>query len=380
MGKIKVPYYVVVKGCGYWRPKKEMRALGFERIKCGPDGPAAWAIAKTWAIRWEQAKRGDYVPQPANCGQSNRIYPPGSIGEAFQRFRRTDEWARKALRTREEWERVWGRLDPILGDVAPATISMEDMRAIRSDIEASISLREAHRVIKVWRALWKVAASMKFCIRDADPSLGVRNSAPEPRSAFWREGEVVRLAKAAWRAGFRGLAAVIATSWDTQLSPIDVRGLTAAQAVKDARGLAFLRERTKTGRAAAGTLSRRAEAILNAYIAGLGVALLDKAPIFRNRSGHPYSKDTLGDDFRAVRAAVFGPDESRTLADFRQSGAIEAAAGGADPSTIAAKMANTLSTSNSLHRTYVPVELTKVRAADYARRAGRTKLRENKKR
>ena len=35
MGKIKIPYYVVVKGCGYWRPKKEMRALGFERIKCG---------------------------------------------------------------------------------------------------------------------------------------------------------------------------------------------------------------------------------------------------------------------------------------------------------------------------------------------------------
>jgi hypothetical protein len=76
---------------------------------------------------------------------------------------------------------------------------------------------------------------------------------------------------------------------------------------------------------------------------------------------------------------VFGPAECRTLADFRRSGAIEAAAGGADASTIAAKMTNTLSTSNNLHRTYVPVEMTKVRAADDARRAGRTKLRENKK-
>ena len=57
----------------------------------------------------------------------------------------------------------------------------------------------------------------------------------------------------------------------------------------------------------------------------------------------------------------------------------EAAAGGADPGTIAAKMANTLSASNALHRAYIPVEITKVRAADDARRAGRAKIRENKK-
>jgi hypothetical protein len=379
MGKIKIPYYVVVKGRGYWRPKKEMRELGFERVKCGPDGPAAWAVAKTWALRWQQAQRGDYLPSTAK-GHSNKIYPPGSIGEAFQRFRRTQEWARKAVRTREDWERVWARLDPIIGDIAPTTISMEDISAIRADIEASVSLREAHRVIKVWRALWKVAASMGYCSREADPSLGVRNSAPAPRNALWQEGEVVRLAKAAWRNGFHGLAAVIATSWDTQLSPVDVRRLTAAQAITDASGLAFILERAKTGRAAAGTLSRRAEAILNAYISGLGIALLDNAPIFRNRSGRPYSKDTLGDDFRTVRAMVFGPKERRTLADFRRSGAIEAAAGGADPSTIAAKMANTLSASNSLHRTYMPVELSKVRAADDARKIGRARLRENKKR
>jgi hypothetical protein len=36
------------------------------------------------------------------------------------------------------------------------------------------------------------------------------------------------------------------------------------------------------------------------------------APIFRNRSGAPYSKDTLGDDFREVRAMIFGEAERRT--------------------------------------------------------------------
>ena len=35
----------------------------------------------------------------------------------------------------------------------------------------------------------------------------------------------------------------------------------------------------------------------------LGVELHGEANIFRNRSGAPYSKDTLGDDFRDVREA-----------------------------------------------------------------------------
>jgi hypothetical protein len=113
-------------------------------------------------------------------------------------------------------------------------------------------------------------------------------------------------------------------------------------------------------------------------LASLRFDLHDTAQLFRNRSGAPYSKDTLGDDFRTVRAAVFGRQETRTLADFRRSGAIEASAGDADAMTISAKMANTLSASNSLHRTYTPVEITRVRAADAARRAGRTKLRNEK--
>jgi hypothetical protein len=33
------------------------------------------------------------------------------------------------------------------------------------------------------------------------------------------------LVKAAWRRGYRGLACIIATAWDTQFSPVDVRTL-----------------------------------------------------------------------------------------------------------------------------------------------------------
>ena len=72
---------------------------------------------------------------------------------------------------------------------------------------------------------------------------------------------------------------------------------------------------------------------------------------------HAYSKDTLGDDFRDVRALVFGLEERRTLADFRRSGTVEAIRGGAEGGQIAAKMANQFDKSAFLRRTYAPVDL-----------------------
>lgn len=81
---------------------------------------------------------------------------------------------------------------------------------------------------------------------------------------------------------------------------------------------------------------------LGAYLEKLGVEPHGEAYIFRNRRGAPYSKDTLGDDFRAVRIAAFGERDKRTLADFRRFGAIEAIAGGASAEQLAVAMANTI--------------------------------------
>lgn len=84
-----------------------------------------------------------------------------------------------------------------------------------------------------------------------------------------------------------------------------------------------------------GMLNDRALAAMQAYLEELGIELHGEAYIFRNRSGAPYSKDTLGDDFRVVRAATFGERDKRTLADFRRSGAQEAIAGEAAPAALA---------------------------------------------
>jgi hypothetical protein len=286
------------------------------------------------------------------------------------------DWTKEQA-SRDDWPRAWKWIEPLFVDADPNTVQPEQMLELRTVVAAK-SESEAHRTIKVWRALWQRMASFGYCNKDLDPSFQFANSAPKPRKAVWVEGEAVRLVKQAWRSGYYGLAALLAVTWDTQLSPVDVRRLSASQRRRDVVGTWFEIGRAKTGREALGTLSKRAEFVLDGYITKLGAEPVGTAPIFRNRSGAPYSKDTLGDDFRDVRVMVFGEGEKRQLADFRRSGTVEAFAGDAAPEKVSAKMANTLSASNRLHRTYSPVQLSAVRDADAARRRGRNRLRDGK--
>jgi hypothetical protein len=347
-----------------------MRDAGFAAVRCGLDGPQAWAVAADWNERWQRHRAG-------KAQDARPEFPAGSFGEAFNRYRATVEWTTKKPRTREEWERAWARIKPLFGDLAPTNpeVSLETLSSFRQRVAENVSLREAHRIIKIWRALWNVCAALQYCHGKADPSAGIRNRAPKARSLSWREGEAVRQAKHAWRSGYRGLAVAIAIAWDTQFSPVDLRQLTMAAMKGSEDGRYFDIGRAKSGRDALGTMSRRTLRLLDAY---LKKEPCEVGAILRNRSGAVYSRFTMPDDFRAVCETLF-PGDRRTLADMRRSGAIEAMAGGAQAGTVSAKMANTIDTSNALHATYQPVDLASVRSADAARRLGRKRIRENEK-
>lgn len=64
--------------------------------------------------------------------------------------------------------------------------------------------------------------------------------------------------------------------------------------------------------------------------------------------------------------------------DLRRTGAVEALSGGADAGAISAKMANTLSDSKQLQRTYLPVDRAAVELADEARTRDRRRILENR--
>jgi hypothetical protein len=258
-----------------------------------------------------------------------------------------------------------------------------------------ISITERHRVIKVWRALWKKMKAMGGYVGDReDPAKSFANSAPDPRQDIWLRREVLKLVQVAWRHKYYGLAACMATAWDSMLSPIDARPLVAGQASRDAFGLVFLLDRAKTGKAAAATLSTWSQAILLTYLDKLGLELLDTTPLFWTRGGkpmsrkgktgqwggdhgggahvkpRPYSKDRLEKDFAKVRELAFGSVETRQLGDIRRSGAVQGDAGGGSVTDQANKMANTVDTNKRLRKTYNPTHVASVRRFDEARATG----------
>jgi len=369
VGNVKIPYYRVKGGNGFFEPTATMQAAGFLARPCGPDGPEAWRRA--WALYedWQRYRRGQ-IASP------DRVYLIGSVGEAFERYRRTEGWTERAPGTRREWEYAWGWIEPVFVDVDPNTIELEMMEDLRARVRDQVSPHAAHKVIKVWRALWKVMAAMHYCIAGTDPSLGLRNKQPRGRSEVWSEGEVVRLVKHAWRMRLYGLAVIIAVTWDTQFSPGDARKLTERQQRRDGRGLFFETSRAKTGKPTIGTVSRRTERLIAKYCEALKFELLADAPLFRDVHGAPYTMFSLARDFRVVREAV-SPGDKRRLMDMRRSGAVEAGAGDVDPIALANKMANSIDKSGELQDTYLPRQVAVVRLADDARRRGRRRIREN---
>ena len=387
MGKVKIPYYVVRKGRGYWRPHPRMRALGFQIVRCGADGPEAWALAAEWNKRWQAVRKGEAPPLvnldhlSRDQAEAARRYPPGSVGAAFQVYIQTPEWAARAYLTRDKiWWPAWLRIWDMWGDVAPDTITFEMISRWRAALERKYGRSVAHKTLRVWRTFWKIMLGMKVA-RTADPSMGIRNRAPAPRWQRWSEGETVRLVKSAWRRGYYGLACIVAVAWDTQFSPVDVRTLAARHRATSGGRLVFDRQtdgRTKTGRAAIGTLSVRTERLVTLYLERMAIELHPEAILFRTRSGSAYGRETLAHDFAAVRALAF-PGDMRRLMDMRRSGVVEAVAGDAGPIGLAAKLANSIGRSNTLHRTYAPVDIEAVRNTDNARLKGRRRIRAGNK-
>ena len=119
------------------------------------------------------------------------------------------------------------------------------MSELRDSIEAKVSNREAHRVIKVWRAFWKVMAAMGYCDRTADPSLGIKNKSSKGASATWEPIEVWQIIRHAWREGHTGIALAVSLMWDTGCSPIDARTAKASQIARIGSVTVYCLERSK---------------------------------------------------------------------------------------------------------------------------------------
>lgn len=109
----------------------------------------------------------------------------------------------------------------------------------------------------------------------------------------------------------------------------------------------------------------RTERLVAPYLERLAIELHPDAILFRTRIGSVYGREPPARDFAAVRVLAFSNDDRR-LMDMRRSGVVEAVAGDIGPMGLAAKLANSIGRSNTLHKTCAPVDIEAVRGTNNA--------------
>jgi hypothetical protein len=364
-----------------------MLQAGFRPKPLGPDDERArkeaWRLYESWM---SQKDNPTPIPLPGEKLTKEQIcmarkYPSNSVGAAWQEWVRTPQWQKLALSNRTKiWWPAWEkRIEPVFGRVNPNTVTMAQISEWRQVIEQEFGGDAAHKALKIWRTLWKIMRSLRYT-QLTDPSEKVTNTAPAPRQARHTQVGALHLAKTAWRLGYRGLACVIITCWDTGFQPVDARTARSKHLGVDPQTGRLIIDRSqdgreKTGVAVIGTLSRLGDAMVRSYTVGLGVELHQEAFLFRTRTGSPYREAVLSHDFQDLRAKV-DPSSKLQLRDMRRSATTEAFRGGANSTAVSQKFGNSIDRSALLFRTYNPVDLEQVRHADEARVRGR---RQNKK-
>jgi len=136
---------------------------------------------------WDAVRLGFRPPQKLD----RPLFAQGSVGDGYQRALALREAERRhrgviwnaEQRSRDDWPRAWKWIGPAFGDCDPKTIQPEHflkmdektgvVSGLLPTIEATVSITERHRVIKVWRSLWVKMASMGYCSADADPTLSI---------------------------------------------------------------------------------------------------------------------------------------------------------------------------------------------------------------
>lgn len=368
MTRVKLPYYVIRKGRGYFEIGKERaEATGLAASEpLGPDGPEAWARAQASYEAFREAR------SPTGRKLTGG-YPAGSLGAAYVLWKKTPDWKEKKPRTREEYERAWNdHIDKAFGKRLITKITVSDSEAFHRRLKKDLSGSDAHRTLKVWRSLLNMLEKKHLLPRA--PIGSVTNPMPKGRGQFWLAWEVSRLVRAARKLKRPAIGLLVRMAWETALSPVDCRTFSLSMLKKDRSGWYIERDRTKTGVGAKPTISDDLASDLLAYAKSLGIELMPGAALFRNTDGKPMDRFHLADQFRDVRRVAFGKKEQRQFMDIRRSANLEAALGGASAEDRAAVMANALDKNKALDAVYTPVTVARARKVQKAREAGRDLL------
>jgi integrase len=377
----RIRFYVIkCNGRAYWQPSPPLRELGFRSMPLGRDGPEA--RAKAVRMNQEAERTLNEAENPVRRSD----YMPGTLGDFFERYQRTEAWAAKEANSHKDYYRVWPVIDSMEVDGANIArkrltqISTADSEGFHRQMHqraenGECSESHRYRVLKVWRALLNAAESYQLIVKA--PIGKVTNPQPAGRSGIFLASEIEDLQRGAEAAGRWGLALGIAIAYDTGLSPVDVRSITPGNVVGGGDERWVETHRKKTKRPQKHALSSETCQRLDAYLERAEAADIDlpqDEPLLRQPDGwRPYIKDRWERHFRLTRAEVM-PGDTRVMLDIRRTANVEADIGGMSREDRAELLANNLHKSSFLEATYTPSTVVKSRQSLEKRQRARALL------
>ena len=311
-------------------------------------------------------------------------YERGTFGHFFEKFRaRQEERLRRGEikeRTYSEWVELWNaHIKREIGSKTFDELTIDCLIKVKERLEDNHSHSVRHKVMARIAQLMKSAKARGLISENPFASGDIPNPTPQRRKQFWLPSEWTgQLIPAAPPA----LALVMRIMYETARNPVDAHQLPRGALCRDAHGPYIDRAREKTGAEGMQEISEQLYADLIAYHEALPFDVLPNQPflmrpVARTRGSRlqPWKDESeFAKDFRRVREAVFGKDETRTAKDIRKTANLEMKLGGAEATERAALMANALHKNQSLDQTYTPATLALARKANATRQEGRNAL------
>lgn len=362
----KPPYYRVRNGRAFFELGKARANQSGMRASypLGSDGESAKVYGRELYNKYCRALMMPSTPPKVN-------YKRGSLGHWFVKFKEKPRYDKLADATKREYDFYWTQyIGPSLANEPLNKVTPAMFEQFHLKTEAKYGSDVRWHAVKVARAIFNSA--VKYHILDRSPCMALPNTKPTPRAAYWLAHEVRQLIRTASENGYDAMSLGIRLSWETLMSPVDVRTLTFTNLHHDGVGPYIETFRRKTGAAVYAVITQSLYDDILAYVDALPVSPLPDTPFLRTtRSQAAYTKVRFTDEFAKVRALAFGSGEKRRLMDIRRSGNLEADLGGASAEDRAEILANALDKDSRLEATYTPLTITKARKIAVQREAGR---------
>jgi hypothetical protein len=339
----KIEFVRMKNGKLYWEPSRKLRALNFK--------PKNWI--NDAAGRENARKETARAKRAIETRKALPGYLEGSLGHFWHHYRtrlydRVDH-GEIAHRTAEEYDTAWLHIKPVFGDTTITDITPDDIIEFDRELGRSKTLRTRKRAMSKLRAILEDAVLRQ--VIPVNPTKGVRIKGTKARQSYFAFEEIQTLADTATALKMDAMSLCIRLMYETARAPVDARSLNLGALRADQDGPYIDRAREKTGVGGFQSISQQLYDDIMAYVGGLGVSLMPDAPIFRRhaptirkrRKVAPWKgSDEFARDFKNVREAALGKDETRMAMDIRRTANLEAALGDATPSDRAALLANSL--------------------------------------